>query len=114
MWSNTVAAARQVFVMLIHSVYFWFKANTPATVLDRFEGELERLGTIPQVTASYVGVAEATPKRPVIDDGYDWALILMFADVAAHDAYQQHPVHEAFVEEFRSNWETVRVYDVRT
>jgi hypothetical protein len=100
--------------MLVHSVYFWFKPNTEAAVLARFEGELRRLGTLPQVTSSYIGVPEATTKRPVIDDSYAWALILMFADVAAHDGYQQHPVHEAFVEAFRSSWDRVQVYDVRT
>jgi hypothetical protein len=99
--------------MLIHSVYFWFKPSTEAAVLGRFAGELERLGALPQVTSSYVGVPEATTKRPVIDDSYSWALILIFADIAAHDAYQQHPVHEAFVEEFRSSWDRVQVYDVR-
>jgi hypothetical protein len=99
--------------MLIHSVYFWFKPSTEAAVLGRFAGELERLGALPQVTSSYVGVPEATTKRPVIDDSYGWALILIFADIAAHDAYQQHPVHEAFVEEFRSSWDRVQVYDVR-
>lgn len=98
--------------MLIHSVYFWFKPATSAAVRASFEAGLRRLCTIPEVVSAHIGEPEATPERPVIDNGYDWALILTFADVAAHNRYQEHPTHDAFVEEFRSSWDMVRVYDV--
>jgi len=99
--------------MLIHSVYFWFKATTPEAILARFEGGLRLLGTIPDVETAYIGKPEVTPKRPVIDDSYAWALVATFPDIAAHDRYQEHPIHLAFLAEFAASWEKVQVYDVR-
>ena len=98
--------------MLIHSVYFWFKASTPAAVLGRFEDGLKRLMTIEDEGDAFIGTPESTMKRPVIDDSYAWALVLTFADVLAHDRYQDNPIHHAFLEEFGSSWERVQVYDV--
>lgn len=97
--------------MLIHSVYFWFKADADPAVVARFEGGLKRLCQIPDVQSGHYGRPATTPQRPVIDDSYAWALIATFADVAAHDRYQEHPVHHAFVDEFKATWESVRVYD---
>jgi hypothetical protein len=99
--------------MLIHSVYFWFKRDADPLLVERFSEGLARLRTIPDVQSVYVGTPAATPARPVIDDSYAWALIETFADLDAHDRYQVHPVHEAFVREFSASWEKVMVYDVR-
>ena len=99
--------------MLIHSVYFWFKRDADAALVHRFREGLASLTTIPDVQAAHFGTPETTPKRPVIDDTYAWALIEIFADIDAHDRYQEHPIHDAFVREFSPSWEKVRVYDVR-
>jgi hypothetical protein len=99
--------------MLIHSVYFWFKADADPAVAARFEEGLRRLTAIPDVQTAYFGRPEATPKRAVIDDSYAWGLVETFADLAAHDRYQEHELHEQFLREFSSSWEKVQVYDVR-
>jgi hypothetical protein len=99
--------------MLIHSVYFWFKAAADPALVARFESALARLCTIPDIQTAHFGRPEATEKRPVIDDSYAWALIETFADIEAHDRYQSHSIHEEFLREFSSSWEKVRVYDVR-
>ena len=39
------------------------------------------------------------------------ACTVVFKDVAAHDAYQQHERHLAFVAENKNNWKQVRVFD---
>ncbi len=97
--------------MLIHSVYFWFKASAePARVAD-FEAGLRRLIGIEQVLQAYVGKPERTPPRPVTDQSYDWALVVHFQSLADHDAYQDHPVHLEFLERFAATWERVQVYD---
>lgn len=98
--------------MLIHSVYFWFKSDADPAVLARFEDGLKRLSAIADVQSAQHGRPASTTKRPVIDDSYAWALIATFADVAAHDRYQDHAVHHAFVEEFAATWQKVLVYDV--
>jgi hypothetical protein len=99
--------------MLIHCVYFWFKPSADPALVARFDAGLGRLSAIPDVKSASYGRPAATPKRPVIDDSYAWALIATFADVASHDRYQAHPVHDAFVAEFGAIWERVQVYDAQ-
>ena len=49
--------------------------------------------------------------RSVIERGYSYALVLVFADQAAHDAYQVHSVHDRFRDECAPFWERVRIFD---
>jgi len=98
--------------MLIHSVYFWFEPDADPALAARFADGLARLGTIPDVQTAHFGRPAATPRRPVMDDTYAWALIELFADVEAHRRYQSHPIHQQFVHEFADIWQKVRVYDV--
>lgn len=99
--------------MLVHSVYFWFKADADPALVARFEQGLARLVTIPEVQTAHFGKPEATPQRSVIDDSYAWGLVETFVDLDAHDRYQAHPIHAEFLREFAASWEQVRVYDVR-
>ena len=55
----------------------------------------------------------AHPPRPVIETGYDIGLTVLLKNVAAHDAYQEHPIHDAFVAQFKSYWDKVVIYDVQ-
>ncbi len=97
----------------MHSVYFWFKSDADPAVVARFEQGLARLATIPDIETARYGRPAATPKRDAIDDSYAWALVETFADLAAHDRYQEHQIHQEFLQEFASSWEKVQVYDVR-
>jgi len=97
--------------MLIHSVFFWFKADADAARVAEFEAGLRRLTGVEQIQQAYFGKPAQTQARPVIDASYDWALIVHFASIADHDAYQDHPLHTEFVERFSATWEQVRVYD---
>lgn len=99
--------------VLIHSVYFWFKADAEPARMAAFEAGLRRLADIAQVQQAYVGKPEQTPARPVIDQSYDWALVVHFASLADHDAYQDHPVHLEFLDRFAATWQRVQVYDAR-
>jgi hypothetical protein len=98
--------------MLIHSVYFWFAADADPALVARFEEGLKRLSAIAEVEQAYYGRPASTAPRPVVDASYAWSLIARFADVAAHDRYQDHPAHHAFLEEFATLFKEVRVYDV--
>jgi hypothetical protein len=99
--------------MLIHSVYFWFKPDADPEVVARFEDGLRQLTAIPDIQTAHFGRPEATPPRAVIDDSYAWALIEIFPDLAAHDRYQVHEIHQRFLQEFSGSWQKVQVYDVR-
>jgi hypothetical protein len=50
--------------------------------------------------------------RPVVDQTYQVALNLIFADKKSQDDYQVHPQHVEFVEKvFKPNCQRALVYD---
>jgi hypothetical protein len=99
--------------VLIHSVYFWFKADADPARVAEFDTGLRRLIGIEQIRHAYIGRPERTPLRPVIDASYDWALIVHFESLADHDVYQEHALHLEFLDRFSATWQQVRVYDVQ-
>lgn len=96
---------------MTHTVFFWLRPDLSADERAAFETGLRTLLDIPGATRALIGRPAATPKREVIDDSYDWALELDFANLAEQDVYQAHPVHTAFVEACKPMWTRVRVYD---
>jgi glyoxylate carboligase len=97
--------------MMIHSVYFWLKPELSAAQRETFKRGLDSLGAISTVDKIYIGVPAATPRRPLIDSSYSYALVLLFKDLAAHDAYQIDPIHVAFNNSCRELWARVQIYD---
>jgi hypothetical protein len=96
--------------MLSHTVLFWAKDDLTAEQLKDFEAGLRTLPGIPLVSEGWVGTASAT-NRKVVDRSYTFALLLRFKDLAAHDAYQTHPIHDAFHDRCVKYWRRVVVYD---
>jgi hypothetical protein len=50
--------------MLVHTVYFWLKPELTDAERADFRKGVESLGTIPSVSAVYVGTPAATTPRP--------------------------------------------------
>ena len=73
--------------MFVHAVYFWLRKDLTPAQLEQYAAGLESLRRIDGVRAGYIGVPAPTD-RPVVERGYSRALVLVFADQAAHDAYQ--------------------------
>jgi hypothetical protein len=96
--------------MFVHAVYFWLREDLTSAEQDHFAAGLRSLRTIEGVEHGYIGTPAPTD-RPVIERGYANALVLVFADQQAHDAYQVHPAHDRFREECGSYWTAVRIYD---
>lgn len=96
--------------MFVHAVYFWLRPDLTPAQRAQFATQVRSLGTIEGVQQCYTGVPAATD-RPVIERSYSQALVLVFADEAAHDTYQVHPVHERFRTECGAFWTTVRIFD---
>lgn len=97
--------------MLIHSVYFWLKADLSAEQLVAFEEGLRSLAVIE--TAKTLHVGQPVPSdRPVVESSYTFGLIVGFDDQPGLDTYAVHPVHLAFVEQFKLYWTQIKVYDV--
>lgn len=99
--------------MVRHNVYFWLDPSLTDEQKASFEEGLRALFRIDVVAAGSFGKAAATPERPATRNTFDYALVLEFDSVAAHDAYQIHPGHEVFVKSFSSWFREVRVFDTQ-
>ncbi len=102
-------------VGFLHVVYFWPpEGATPEAAAEAAtrlaEGCRKHLPNIPGVLRLEVGFPAGTA-REVVDNSYAVVLLVEFADAAAHDVYQDHPDHHRFIEECRTYWSRVQVYD---
>lgn len=98
---------------IIHHVFFWL--NNPDSESDKqqlIEG-LNTLGSIDEVKVLLVGTPASTIKREVVDNSFDVSELMIFESVEAQDAYQVHPIHTEFVENYSHLWERVVVYDMK-
>lgn len=98
--------------MLVHSVFFWLREDLTDEERAAFRKGVDTLKDIDSAEAVYVGTPAGTAERPVVDNTYDVGLTVVAKDVAAHDVYQEHPIHQAFVNEFKSYWTKVTIYDI--
>ncbi len=96
--------------MFVHTVYFWLKPGTKPEEIRRFEDKSNAMLKIPSVLHGWVGKPAAT-SRPVIDSSYTYALVVVFQDLAGHDAYQSHPLHDDFRDNCSMLWTQVKIYD---
>jgi hypothetical protein len=79
----------------VHHVFFWMKDPGNPQHAEQFEKALRELVTIGAIESHHLGIPAST-RREVIDSSYQYSLLTIFSDVAGHDAYQVHPVHDAF------------------
>ncbi|MBT4758278.1 MAG: Dabb family protein [Opitutae bacterium] len=97
--------------MLIHTVYFWLREDLDKNQCTDFRISLETMHQIEHAEAMYIGTPANTAARPVLDNSYDFALTVILKDVAAHDAYQEDPIHQAFIAANKALWKQVKIYD---
>jgi len=100
----------KIIFMIAHHVLFWLKADTTEEQKQAFRNSLQTLENIEVVKTFHIGVP-APIERAVVDTTYTFSLLLLFEDLAAHDVYQVHPLHKAFLDEFRVYFEKVVIYD---
>ncbi len=97
--------------MITHVVVFWTDKPHGENQLKVLEGARATLPRIPGVLEFRSGVPVPSP-RGVVDDSFAVAISMTFADQAAADAYQTHPIHDEFVERhFKPNVKRFVVYD---
>lgn len=97
--------------MLVHAVYFWLKPDLTSEQRAAFRAGLESLRKVNTIQSVYIGTPAAMPPRAVVDQTYSFALVLIFKDIAGHDAYQIDPIHKAFVQGNQQYWTKVQIYD---
>ena len=94
----------------VHTVYFWL--NNPDSEADheKLHEGLKEIAKIDLIKDAYVGVPADTD-REVIDSSYDFSITFIFDDLESEQAYQTHPTHLDFVENYSHLWDKVVVYD---
>tara|TARA_B100000242_G_C42592952_1_gene280391 strand:+ start:200 stop:499 length:300 start_codon:yes stop_codon:yes gene_type:complete len=97
--------------MLVHTVFFWLKADLSNALKEKFAKNIKTLGDIFSVESFHLGTPAPTPKRPVVEDSYDYAITVILKDMDAHNEYQADPIHLAFVDKCKDLWERVVIYD---
>ena len=96
---------------LTHCVFFSLKDNS-AENCQALVDDCYRLLTRPDGLISlHAGVRDPELARPVNDQTFDVALVTVFENRAAHDAYQTHPDHVEFLSSNKESWSAVRVFD---
>ncbi len=97
--------------MFSHVVIFWTDPGKPKAADELIAGAEKYLKPIPGVQHFHVG-RMAPSDRPVVDQTYQVALNIVFADKKTQDDYQADPLHVEFVEKvFKPNCARVVVYD---
>ncbi len=95
----------------LHLVYFWLRERgEPGDAEALLAGIRRSLPQIPGVLRLEAGTPAGT-ERDVVDNSYGVALLVNFANGAAHDVYQDHPDPLKFIEECRPLWSRVLAYD---
>ena len=97
--------------MLAHNVYFSLHDPSETAVNGLVAACQKYLKEHEGVVFFAAGTLNPDLARPVNDRDFDVALHVIFDSRAAHDRYQQHADHLAFIEENRENWRQVRVFD---
>ena len=97
--------------MFSHVVIFWTDPANPNAADELLAGMEKFLHPIPGALTFHIGKMVSSP-RPVVEQSYQVALNLVFADKKAQDDYQVHPMHVEFVNGvFKKTCKKVVVYD---
>jgi len=97
--------------MLAHNVYFTLKDRSESSAQQLVAACKKYLAAHPGIVFFACGTLEKGLSRPVNDRDFDVSLHIVFETRAAHDVYQDAPLHHTFVSENRENWAKVRVFD---
>ena len=94
----------------IHTVYFWMKEDATQQDRENFHNGVAELTKCKTVLNSFIGPPAGTP-REVVDNTYEFALLLFFKNKEDHDLYQDDPDHHHFIDKYNHLWARVQVYD---
>jgi hypothetical protein len=97
-------------MMLVHNVFFTLNDNSPQA-RQKLVAACEKYLTNHPGGVFFACGTVADLDRPVNQRDFDVGLHMAFKDRKSHDDYQEAPRHKQFIEENRSNWKLVRVFD---
>jgi hypothetical protein len=96
---------------MLHAVFFTLKDRSPAACDALVAACRKYLTDHPGTVHFSAGRRGEAYTRPVNDQAFDVALVVVFATPEDQDRYQTAPRHQKFVKEQSSNWAQVRVFD---
>lgn len=94
-----------------HMVYFKLKDNSPAEKKKLVDACKKYLTKHEGEVYFAAGTLAEKLKREVNVTDWDVALHIVFRDLKSHDLYQDAKRHQEFIDENKSNWANVRVFD---
>jgi hypothetical protein len=96
--------------MLVHHVYFYMAPDASEADKAALRAGIESLTKIETLQHWHLGVPAPTD-RDVIDRGYTYSWLTIFANSEDEAAYQSHPTHLEFIKNCQHLWSKVIVYD---
>jgi hypothetical protein len=108
---NSTEAGKNGGIMVSHDVYFSLTDNSPKAKQALVDLCKKHLSKHPGEVFFAAGTMAEDLKREVNDRDFDVALHIVFTDLAAHEKYQDAERHKQFINEGKSNWKKVRVFD---
>ena len=97
--------------MISHTVFFGLQDPTPGNRDALVALCRKHLSGHDGVAFFGAGPRATAFARDVNDTDFEVALNIVFRSREAHDVYQDHPRHLAFIEAGKKLWSTVRVFD---
>jgi hypothetical protein len=96
---------------LFHNVYIWLHDAAPADTVQTVANAARTLLTEITGVQNLVVAAPAGSPHPLVDGSYALVLLMEFPDAAALDAYDSHPDHVRFVDEYKHLFSRLEVYN---
>ena len=96
---------------LTHSVFFTLEDSSDEKIQQLVDDCYKYLGDADGLVSLHAGARIPDLDRPVNDDQFHVALIVVLESREAHDAYQEMADHVTFIERNKGNWAQVRVFD---
>lgn len=93
-----------------HIVLFWMEGQSEAAKATFRQDMEEFIKSSDYAQSMHIGTPAGTD-RAVVDNSYDFCLIVTFASKAAHDQYQKEQVHLDFIEKTKGVWSKLQIYD---
>ncbi|WP_286592578.1 Dabb family protein [Sphingobacterium sp. N143] len=96
---------------IVHVVNFWLKKDISEKDKKDFVGFFEELRKIETIQSLNYGIPAQTNDRPVVDNSFDYTLIVTFKDLKDIGVYETHPIHLKAIEKYQHFWTKVMVKD---
>jgi len=111
-WANPAQSGNDLHPnTIIHVVNFWLKKDISEKDKKDFVGFFEELRKIDTIKTLNYGVPAQTTARPVVDNSFDYTLIVTFKDLKDIGIYETHPIHLKAIEKYQHFWTKVMVKD---